>query len=88
MPVREFPPPPPPPLDHDYPLNGYVSRGQEIVAIIVCVAIVAVFLGGAWLMGGVEKKRHAFFAKCIEFQTWDRCDTLYRYGREDLMERR
>lgn len=65
-----------------------ISSGDRIV-LVLSAAIVLGLLGTlAVSIERAETRRNDFFAKCIEFQTWDRCDTLYRYGRQDLMERR
>lgn len=83
--LRRYPPPPPP---ETFPANGYSDPAHEAAAIAFGITILIVIGGLLWAFGGVEKKRDAFMAKCIEFQTWDRCDTLYRYRRQDLMEQR
>lgn len=85
MPVRDFPPPP---LDRDFPANGYTSLGRELLGASLAALIIAFFVGLAFAVETSDKKRRAFIAKCIEFQTVDRCGTLYEYGRQDLVEQR
>lgn len=49
-------------------------------AIIVTVGVVAI--------EKAERNRRNFIAGCIEFQSVERCRTLYSYDRGDLMTKR
>lgn len=78
--------PPWPPLE-TFPVNGYASNATFYITIFAasCAGLAAL---SCWAADDAAKKRDTFLAKCIEFQTVDRCESLYRYGREDLMEQR
>lgn len=81
---REIPAPSPPELFH----RGGSGRGTLTVAVVAASLMFVGFIYAMITLDRVERERNAFLAKCIEFNTEDRCYTIWRYGRRDLMMER